>query len=82
MPTVCVEKYVDIEVDVELDDFDDDDLREECLKRGIIDDIQLEGNNNKLLAVVQELTLNRQDQAMRLLEELVYDCTGRIVVLR
>lgn len=79
MPSISI--YKEVEVEVELDDFDDDDLREECVRRGIFDDLSNNDNGYKLLTVVQELQRNRQDQAMRLLEELVYNCTGRIVVL-
>lgn len=81
MTRVSVYKDVEVEVDVELSDFDDDDLLEECRSRGITPGITQGENEQRLLDIAQALQLNRSEDAMRLLEDLVYDCTGRIVVL-
>ena len=79
MPMVY--KDVEVEVDVDLDDFDDSDLLEECNRRGITPIITSDDNTQTLEAIVQALQMQKTDYAMRMLEELVYNCTGRIVVL-
>ena len=79
MPIVY--KDVEVEVDIELDDFDDDDLREECIRRNIIDGMEPTAQEIALLNIAQHLQLGQKDLAMRKLEELIYDSTGRIVVL-
>jgi len=79
MPMVY--KDVEVEVDIELDDFDDDDLREECIRRNIIDGMEQAEQELALLNIAQHLQLGQKDLAMRKLEDLIYDSTGRIVVL-
>jgi len=79
MPIVY--KDVEVEVDIELDDFDDDDLREECIRRNIIDGMEQTEQELALLNIAQHLQLGQKDLAMRKLEDLIYESTGRIVVL-
>jgi hypothetical protein len=73
MPTV----YTEVEVDVDLVDFDTDDLLEELESRGALPP---EGNANAREIVEQIYYLRRQGQAYEhLMDSLMYAVMGRIV---
>lgn len=73
MPTV--ETYV--EVDVDLDDFDDDDLIEELERRGKGMDISSQSGTELLTAIYQKRRLGQDYQHE--LDQLIYLGIGRIV---
>jgi hypothetical protein len=72
MPTV----YTEVEVDVDLNDFDTDDLLEELERRG---SLPVESNINAKDLVEQIYYLRRQGQAYEhLLDGLIYAALGRV----
>ena len=72
MPTV----YTEVEVDVNLVDFDTDDLLEELENRGAL---PVEGSYDAKALVEQMYYLRRQGQAYEhLLDPLIYSVLGRI----
>ena len=73
MPTV----YTEVEVDVELHDFDTDDLIEELTQRGRGMEISSVGGTELLTAIYQKRRLGQDYQ--RELDELIYMGIGRIV---
>ena len=73
MPEVLVETYVD----VDLDDFDTDDLVEELEKRGLGMEVSSETGTELLTAIYQKRRLGQDYQ--RELEELIYIGIGKIV---
>ena len=73
MPTV----YTEVEVDVDLVDFDTDDLLEELESRGALPP---EGNANAREIVEQIYYLRRQGQPYEhLMDSLMYAVVGRVV---
>jgi len=73
--SIFVSKEVEIEVDLE--DFDDDELMDEIYRRNLL-------ASNLVITINQisdAFVLKKHDQAMRILENLIYDVTGRIVPL-
>ena len=73
MPTV----YTEVEVDVELDDFSDDDLVEELERRGLGMEVSGETGTELLKAIYQKRRLGQDYQ--RELDELIYLGIGKIV---
>ena len=73
MPTV----YTEVEVDVELADFDTDDLIEELESRGKGMEVASETGTELLTAIYQKRRLGQDYQ--RELDELIYLGIGRIV---
>jgi len=73
MPEVLVETYVD----VDLDDFDTEDLVEELEKRGMGMEVGSETGTELLTAIYQKRRLGQDYQ--RELDELIYLGIGRIV---
>ena len=73
MPTV----YTEVEVDVELHDFDTDDLIEELEKRGKGFEIASESGTELLTAIYQKRRLGQDYQ--RELGELIYVGIGKII---
>ena len=73
MPTV----YTEVEVDVELNDFDTDDLIEELEKRGKGLEIASESGTELLTAIYQKRRLGQDYQ--RELGELIYVGIGKII---
>jgi hypothetical protein len=75
----CFTVYKEVEVDVELDDFTDDDLIEELEGRGFtIDGHSMPEDNNELLTKIYHL--RRQGQAFdQELGQLIYQVLGRVV---
>jgi len=73
MPTV----YTEVEVDVDLVDFDTDDLLEELESRG---SLPPEGNANAREIVEQIYYLRRQGRPYEhLMDSLIYAVMGRVV---
>lgn len=72
MPTV----YTEVEVDVELTDFDDDDLIEEVERRnlGVIDAMY----GRELVERIYQLRRNGKDYQVEL-DQLIYNVTGKFV---
>lgn len=73
MPTV----YTEVEVDVELDDFDDDDLIDEIERRGLGAELA-ESTVTELIDVIYQKRRLSQDYN-RDLDQLIYQVTGRII---
>lgn len=73
MPTV----YTEVEVDVELSDFDTDDLVEELESRGLGFEIASQSGTELLTAIYQKRRLGQDYQ--RELDDLIYVGIGRIV---
>ena len=73
MPTV----YTEVEVDVDLDDFDDDDLIDELERRGKT--LEVDGSNGTEI-VEKIFELRRLGKNFdRELDELIYKVTGRVI---
>jgi hypothetical protein len=73
MPTV----YTEVEVDVELSDFDTDDLVEELESRGMGFEVASESGTELLTTIYQKRRLGQDYQ--RELEDLIYLGIGRFV---
>ena len=73
MPTV----YTEVEVDVELNDFDTDDLVEELEKRGKGMEVASQSGTELLTAIYLKRRLSQDYQ--RELDELIYLSIGKIV---
>ena len=73
MPEVLVETYVD----VDLDDFDTEDLVEELEKRGMGMEVSSETGTELITAIYQKRRLGQDYQ--RELDELIYLGIGKIV---
>lgn len=73
MPTV----YTEVEVDVDLDDFDTDDLVEELEKRGKGLEVVSQSGTELLTAIYLKRRLGQDYQ--RELDELIYLGIGKIV---
>ena len=68
--------YTEVEVDVDLEEFDTDDLLEELEERGAL---PVEGSYDAKELVEQMYYLRRQGQAYEhLLDPLIYSVLGRI----
>ena len=72
MPTV----YTEVEVDVELDDFDDEDLIDELQRRGRGFEVDAK-TPTELVDRIHQLRRNGHDY-QRELDELIYATIGRI----
>jgi hypothetical protein len=72
MPTV----YTEVEVDVELDDFDDDDLIEEVERRNLGVNTDMYGR--ELVERIHQLRRTGQDYQVEL-DQLIYNVTGKFV---
>jgi len=73
---ISVEKYVDIEVDI--DDFEDEDIIEEAERRGLaITGFRTSGDNKSLLQQIFDKRRTGQNFD-RELDELIYANLGRI----
>lgn len=76
--TITVSKYVDIEVEVDLDDFDDDDLIEHLQGRGVGN---IPGNlHEQHQSMLRALWANDEAQAIELLKTYLCDCLGRATI--
>jgi hypothetical protein len=73
MPEVLVETYVD----VDLDDFDTDDLVEELERRGMGMEVSSQTGTELITAIYQKRRLGQDYQ--RELDELIYLGIGKIV---
>jgi hypothetical protein len=70
--------YKEVEVDVDLHDFDTDDLIEELEERGELPSSTGPYDSNELVQQIWHLRRNGKDY-QRLLDDLIYAVTGRIV---
>jgi hypothetical protein len=73
MPTI----YKEVEVDVDLDDFDDDELIEEVERRRLGVDIATD-NAKELIEKIYHLRRRGRDYEQEL-DQLIYAVTGRAV---
>jgi hypothetical protein len=73
---VSVEKYVDIDVD--MDDFDDDDIMEEMERRGLGAAVSSPGDNLELLKLIFQKRRTGQNFEQEL-DQLIYNGLGRIL---
>ena len=68
--------YTEVEVDVDLDDFDTDDLLEELERRG---NLPIEGSEDAKAILEQIYYLRRQGQTYEhLMDGLIYAALGRV----
>ena len=74
---MSVNVYKEIEVEVDIEDFDDDELMDEIDRRKLYSSESVIAINQ----IADAFALKKHDQAMRMLENLIYDVTGRIVPL-
>ena len=72
---VSVEKYVDIDVD--MDDFEDDDILEEMERRGLGAAVASPGDNFELLQLIFQKRRTGQNFDQEL-DQLIYNSLGRI----
>jgi len=72
MPTV----YTEVEVDVDLEDFDTDDLIEELEKRGKGLEVASQSGTDLITAIYQKRRLGKDYQ--RELDDLIYLSIGKI----
>lgn len=72
MPTV----YTEVEVDVDLDDYDDEDLIEEMERRNLTTGSALEGK--ELVEKIYHLRRLGKDYEHEL-DQLIYNVTGKII---
>ena len=70
--------YKEVEVDVDLHDFDTDDLIEELEERGELPSSTGPYDSNELVQKIWQLRRNGKDY-QALLDDLIYAVTGRIV---
>lgn len=70
--------YKEVEVEVELHDFDTDDLIEELEERGELPSSTGPYDSNELVQQIWMLRRNGKDY-QRVLDDLIYAVTGRIV---
>jgi hypothetical protein len=70
--------YKEVEVDVDLHDFDTDDLIEELEERGELPSSTGPYDSNELVQQIWQLRRNGKDY-QRVLDDLIYAVTGRIV---
>ena len=70
--------YKEVEVDVDLHDFDTNDLIEELEERGELPSSTGPYDSNELVQKIWQLRRNGKDY-QRLLDDLIYAVTGRIV---
>jgi len=68
--------YKEVEVDVDMDDFDDHDLLDELEKRGVL--IGDAGNSKELLVAIYHKRRNGKDYQTEL-DQLIYNGIGRIL---
>jgi hypothetical protein len=68
--------YKEVEVDVDMDDFDDHDLLEELEKRGVL--IGDTGNSKELLFAIYHKRRNGKDYQTDL-DRLIYAGLGKII---
>jgi len=73
MPTV----YTEVEVDVSLEDFDDDDLIEEMDRRGLGAEVADSTASEIITSIWLKRRLGKDYQ--RELDQLIYQVTGKIV---
>jgi len=70
--------YKEVEVDVDLSDFETEDLVEELESRGELPSSTGPYDSNELIQKIWQLRRNGKDY-QRLLDDLIYAVTGRIV---
>jgi hypothetical protein len=73
--------YVSVDVDVDLDDFDTEDLVEELERRNYNWETQIESEDNtnyKIIREIYELRRLNKDYQFKL-NELIFNVTGRII---
>jgi hypothetical protein len=73
---VSVEKYVDLDVD--MDDFEDDDILEEMERRGLGVAVASPSDNLELLQLIFQKRRTGQNFDQEL-DQLIYNSLGRIV---
>ena len=70
--------YTEVEVDVDLGDFETEDLIDELENRGELPSSTGPYDSNELVQKIWQLRRNGKDY-QRLLDDLIYAVTGRIV---
>lgn len=76
MPTFTKETWVEVDIDVEADEFDDDELIEELEYRGYIVTKSPVDKDTDLSNVAWLLTLNKTEEALIQLERLLPELEG------
>lgn len=73
--------YITVDVDVDLDEFSDDDLLEELDRRQLASDGSINTINTEIKELIEKIHLKRMFQLdfLKEVDELIYEVTGRIV---
>jgi hypothetical protein len=74
MPTV----YTEVEVDVDLDSFDDADIIDEMERRGLGSNVSFPSAKELVFKIYEKRRLGRQDYQEEL-DQLIYQVTGRVI---
>lgn len=74
MPSISVYKDVEVLIDVDLDEFDDEDLLDEIASRGMT----VSSNSQQIITQIWQLRRTNQPYD-HLMDELIYDTIGKLV---
>lgn len=77
MPSVTIYKDVEVEIEIDLEDFEDDELQDELKRRGL-SEIADPVDVRDLIEKIWQLRRLKQPYDY-LLDELIYDTIGKIV---
>lgn len=69
---------VEVDVDIYDDDISDEDLRDMCIQRGILND-GIDGANEEIREMFYAFKLGREDRAMEIAKKIAQDLTGGIL---
>lgn len=74
MPTVTVYKDVEVEVDVDLEEFEDEELLDELASRGMA----ISSESTSIIEQIWQLRRTNQPYD-HLMDDLIYDTIGKII---
>lgn len=74
MPSISLYKDVEVLIDVDLDEFDDEDLLDEIASRGMT----VSSNSQQIITQIWQLRRTNQPYD-HLMDELIYDTIGKLV---
>lgn len=68
-----------VDVEIDLDDIDDDDLRQEAEDRGMLDFDESRGYDEMIEEMFYAFKLGKEDRAIELAKKIAMDHTGKIL---
>lgn len=71
--------YITVQAHVDLDEFDDDDIREEFESRCLGSKPDTSERMEQLTAIYQAMRLGHKDKAYALMQEYVLDAMGKVI---